>query len=126
MDNLTPENEIRTLEDRRYKAMLGGDIVTLSDILSDDLIYSHSRGERDNKADYIRKVKEGIFRYVEISHPIDRIAIFGDSAVVWGRMMAHAIVAEETKELNNAFLAVWVKQSGRWRFVAYQPTPLPA
>jgi hypothetical protein len=125
MDNLAPENEIRTLEDRRYKAMLSGDIVTLSDILSEDLIYSHSRGERDNKVDYIRKVKEGIFRYVEISHPIDRIAIFGNSAVVWGRMMARAIVAEETKVLNNAFLAVWVKQSGCWRLVAYQPTPLP-
>ena len=125
MDTMTVENEIRTLEDRRYKAMLGADVATLSDILSDDLIYSHSRGDRDNKTDYIRKVKDGVFRYIEITHLIDRIAIFGDSALLWERMIASVAVGGEIKELNNACLSVWVKQSGRWQFVAYQPTPLP-
>jgi hypothetical protein len=105
--------------------MLGADVATLSDILSDDLIYSHSRGDRDNKTEYIRKVKEGVFRYIEITHLIDRIAIFGDSALLWERMMASVAVGGEIKELNNACLSVWAKQSGRWQFVAYQPTPLP-
>jgi hypothetical protein len=36
------------LQDRRYKAMLGTDVATVSDMLSDDLIYSYSLGDRDS------------------------------------------------------------------------------
>jgi uncharacterized protein (TIGR02246 family) len=125
MDNRALEAEIRSLEDRRYKAMLDGDLATLSELFSDDLVYSHSRGERDSKADYLRKVKEGVFRYLEIAHPIEKMAFFGDSALVWGRMQVRVIVAGEDRAFTNSTLAVWARQDGRWRFVALQPTLLP-
>lgn len=45
----TATTEIKTLEDRRYKAMLNNDVATLDQLLSDKLVYTHSNGQRDTK-----------------------------------------------------------------------------
>ena len=41
-------DEIKTLEDRRYRAMLAG--------CSDDLIYTHSKADYDDKRSCLHKV----------------------------------------------------------------------
>jgi ketosteroid isomerase-like protein len=42
-------NEIKALEDRRYRAMIDGDTAVLDELCSDDLIYTHSKGDHDDK-----------------------------------------------------------------------------
>ncbi len=42
-------NEIKALEERRYRAMLDGDTAVLDALFSDDLIYTHSKGDHDDK-----------------------------------------------------------------------------
>jgi hypothetical protein len=37
--------EIKELEDRRYRAMIAGDAAVLDEPCSDDLIYTHAVGE---------------------------------------------------------------------------------
>ena len=53
-------NEIEALEDRRYRAMIDGDIAVLDELCSDDLIYTHSKGDHDDKRSYLRKVSIGV------------------------------------------------------------------
>jgi len=121
---MTPE--IMALEDRRYAAMRAGDVAALRELLADDLVYTHSFGERDSKASYLDKVANGIFRYGEIRRSEEKVLIHGDSATVVGRMAADVHVADTLRRLDNRFLAIWVKIDGRWQFLAYQPTPMPA
>ena len=40
--------EIKALEDRRYRAMLAGDTAVLDELCSDDLIYTHSKADYDD------------------------------------------------------------------------------
>ena len=42
-------DEIKALEDRRYRAMLAADTAVLSELCSDDLIYTHSKADYDDK-----------------------------------------------------------------------------
>lgn len=119
-------DEILELETRRYAAMRAGDVETLRDLLADDLVYTHSFGDRDTKASYLDKVAAGVFRYGEIRRSEERVLIHGDSATVVGRMGADVHVAGTLRRLDNRFLAIWVRQDGRWQFLAYQPTPMPA
>jgi hypothetical protein len=42
-------DEIKALEDRRYRAMLAGDAAALDDLCSGDLIYTHSKADYDDK-----------------------------------------------------------------------------
>lgn len=119
--------EIHDLEERRYRAMLAADIAALDALLSDVLVYTHSNATVDDKASYLDKVATSYFDYREISRPDERIVVVGGTALVTGRMVARVIMEGKTeRHLDNRSLAVWAREGdGRWRFVAYQPTPIP-
>jgi len=127
--NNTPSDDllttIETLEDRRYAAMTEGDVEELDALLSDRLLYSHSNGERDTKASYLKRVADGTFVYDWIKHPTESVIIEGSTAIVIGTMLAQAYWSGSVRTLRNAALAVWVLEGEAWRLVAYQPTPMP-
>ena len=117
--------DIKALEDRRYAAMLAGDVETLRELSSERLVYTHSNAERDDRRSYLDKVASRHFHYLEISRPEETVSILGDTAIVVGRMVARVLIAGEEKRLDNRSLAVWARDGGHWAFLAYQPTPLP-
>ena len=47
MPNDAAREEIKALEDKRYRAMIAGDVAVLDDLCSDDLIYTHSKADYD-------------------------------------------------------------------------------
>ena len=61
-------DEIKALEERRYRAMIAGDAAVLDELCSDDLIYTHSKGDHDDKRSYLHKVGSCYFTYLEITH----------------------------------------------------------
>jgi len=117
--------EIKKLEDRRYGAMLSNDIAALDRLLSDDLVYTHSNGQRDSKSEYLSQVASGHFKYHSISRPEEEVRGFGEMAMVIGRMVAKVTVGGTEKRLDNRSLAIWIQERGEWRLLAYQPTPVP-
>jgi hypothetical protein len=117
-------NEIKALEDRRYRAMLDGDTAVLDALCSDDLIYTHSKGDYDDKPSYLHKVGSRHLTYLEMTHPVDRILVVDGAALVTGRMTAKVSVTGKIVHIDNRYLAVWVREHGGWKFVAYQPTPI--
>ena len=112
-------------EDRRYRAMLAGDVATLDEVCADSLSYAHSSGVRDTKSDYLGKLRSGYYVYRRIDHPVDRVEVVGDTAIVVGRMTADVEVQGTPKTIDNLALAVWTRASGAWRFLAYAPTSPP-
>ena len=120
-------DEIKVLEDRRYRAMIDGDTAALDALCSDHLIYTHSKGDSDDKRSYLQKVGSRYFTYLEITHPADRILVVDGAALVTGRMTAEVAVADRgIVHVDNRYLAVWLREHGGWKFAAYQPTPIIA
>ncbi len=118
-------SEIKALEDRRYQAMLDGDTAVLDALCSGDLIYTHSKGDHDDKRSYLDKVASRHFTYLEIVHPADRVLVVDGAALVTGRMTAKVSVAGRgIVHIDNRYLAVWLREHGAWKFAAYQPTPI--
>jgi hypothetical protein len=115
---------ISELENRRYSAMVASDVEELSRLLSDELAYAHSNGERDSKQSYLERVRNGTFTYEWIDHPEEKILVSGGAAVVIGSMTAKAYWCGEARNLRNTTLSVWLKEGAEWRLAAYQPTPL--
>ena len=105
-------DEIKALEDRRYRAMIAGDTAVLDELCSDDLIYTHSKADYDDKRSYLHKVGSRYFTYLEITHPADRILVVGGAALVTGRMTAKVSVAGTIVHVDNRYLAVWVREHG--------------
>ncbi len=113
------------LEEARYAAMLRRDAAALAVLLDDDLVYTHSFGEQDSKADYLAKLEAGYFDYLSIRHEIARVIPRDGAGVVIGRMTAEARVGGAPRRIDNAYAAVWGRSdAGDWRLIAFQPTPL--
>ena len=117
---------VLTAEDRRYQAMLDADLETLDRLCADELSYTHSNGVRDTKAEYFAKLREGYYVYHRIDHPVERVVVAGDAAMVVGRMTADLDSGGVRKTIDCFALAVWIRSAGSWRLLAYAPTPLPA
>jgi ketosteroid isomerase-like protein len=113
-------------EERRYRAMQDGDLAALDASCAEELSYAHSNGVRDTKAEYLEKVRSGYYVYHRIEHPVDRVAVHGDTAIVVGRMTADLDVDGVAKTIDNLALAVWTRAAGDWQLLGYAPTPLPA
>jgi len=112
-------------EDERYRAMVDADLAALDRLCADELSYAHSSGARDTKAEYFAKVRSGYYVYRQVDHPVERVAVVGDTALVVGRMTADLLVDGVPKTIDNLALAVWVRAGDRWRLLAYAPTQLP-
>lgn len=118
--------QISALEDRRYQAMTDGDIGTLDELFSADLVYTHSDATSDSKQSYLDKLATGYFDYGPVAHPETSIVVRGDCAIVIGDMRGEVRIGGETRKLNSRSLAVWVRENGNWALLAYQPTKYPA
>jgi hypothetical protein len=117
--------EVLAAEDRRYEALLGPDLPTLERLFHDRLSYAHSSGVRDTKAEYLAKIGNGYYDYSRLDHPVERVELRGDTAVVVGRMNADLLVDGTPKTLDVLALAVWTREGGEWQLLAYASTPLP-
>jgi len=118
------EQAVLAAEDRRYQAMQDGDLATLDELCAEELSYAHSSGGRDTKREYLDGVGSGQFVYHRVDHPVERVEVYGDTAVVIGRMIAELDVRGTPRRLDNYALAVWTRTSGAWQLVAYAPTPV--
>ena len=125
MNESDAQAAIRALEDARYDAVVRGDIPAFAELAHPELTYTHSSGSVDTLGSYREKLESGFYVYHRVDHPIDRIVVEGDTALVIGEMYADITAGGTRKTLANRALAVWVRVDGAWRLLAYQPTVLP-
>ncbi|MGY1631315.1 nuclear transport factor 2 family protein [Geodermatophilus sp. SYSU D01186] len=113
-------------EDRRYRAMVDGDLDALEELLAPEASYAHSSGVRDTKEEYLAKLRSRYYVYRRAEHPVERVEVSGDAAIVVGRMTADVDVDGVPKTIDALALAVWTRAGdGDWRMLAYAPTRLP-
>jgi hypothetical protein len=117
---------VMSADEARVAAMKAGDREKLTAIFSDDLRYAHSSGVVDTKSSFTgvlasKKTKYVGYDYVErkFSFPAPDIALMTGST--------HVRAVTETAEMDGilGFLAVWRKEKGQWRFLAWQSSKLP-
>jgi len=125
-DTQADETALRGLEDARFDAVVAGDLDTFASHCHPDLLYTHSNAVVDTLDSYLAKCKDGFYDYHHIDHPIDKITVLGDTALVFGEMKADLTAGGTRKQLDNVSLAVWVRDQDTWKLLAYQPTVKPA
>lgn len=119
-----PDTQVVTeLERRRFAAVVAGDFDGFAALCHPDLIYTHSTGVTDDLDSYLARCRAGYYVYHRVDHPITRLVIAGDTALVLGEMNADLTAGGVRKQLRNSSLAVWVRDGGTWKLIGYQPTP---
>jgi ketosteroid isomerase-like protein len=118
--------QVRALENRRYRAMTDGDVDTLGELFAADLVYTHSDASADSKQSYLDKLASGHFKYGPISHPETSVIVHGDCVLVIGDMRGEVHIGDNLRVLNSASLSVWVRENDSWVLLAFQPTKYPS
>ena len=114
------QKAVSDTERRRFNAQIKKDYAVLEQILSNDLIYTHSNGPVDNKVAYIQSIRAGKLTYEAIDVQEETIRIYGNTAVVNGVCLIRATSNGETINTRIRYTDVYVRNGARWQMVAYQ------
>ena len=116
------ERRIADLEDQRYQAVIDGNYDVLERLCHDQLVYTHSSGNRDSLSTYLEKLRTGRYVYHRIDHPIEKVILMRNAALVVSQMNANLTVNGTPLELTNNCLSIWVEEDGNWTLLAFQAT----
>ena len=110
---------------REYtEALTKRDLATLDKIWADGYTFTNGRGEFLTKKDRMENIKSGATQFDSISREDEETRVFGDTAVVTGRVVLKVIYSGKESSGPYRFINVWVKMQGRWQIVANQVTPI--
>jgi hypothetical protein len=121
----TPEKEVLRVENQRIQAVLRRDTAALEQLLADELVYTHSTGRVDSKAQFIHSIESGDLNYLAMKHSNFDARVYGDVAVLTGRSAVKVKsphTGNQTADLDLRFLNVYAKRRGQWQQVAWQST----
>lgn len=120
-----PADEIGQAEQKWMAAIIGKDQQVLEEILSPDLIYTHSSGIVETKSQYITSVCGGSLRYDTVTYDAPVIRIYGITGVMATKATMVGMNKGQPFNAQMRVLHVWVKEAGKWALVAHQTTRLP-
>ena len=111
--------ELERLERVWNEAHERGDADVLEGLWSDDLEVDVPRMPVMNKADVLNFARSGRMKFVRYATSEIRIRIYGDTAVVSGRLQRTRQI--NGKELSDdwRFTKVYVRQAQQWRVVSF-------
>lgn len=118
-------NIILACEERRCEALKNADVNALRELLSDRLQFAHATALYDDKPTLLTKMESGNIVYNSLSITEPQVVDLGDTALLISRLTADVLVGGQPRAIDNRTLSVWVNESGTWRLIAYQPTPIP-
>jgi hypothetical protein len=120
------EQTVSAMEERRYAAMLAGDVATLERLLDDELTYTHSNGVVDTKATYIAGVRDKVWEYRAIAREDERVVVRGNCALVFCRLRIDLLVRGAPRKVDSKSLAVWLQDREQCRLLAVHSSAVPA
>jgi ketosteroid isomerase-like protein len=112
------------LDAKRMRAMAEKDTGTLTTLLADDLIYTHSSARLDTKASLIGAMESGATVYSECTPSEVKAQEYGDAVVLTGICRIGVTSNGVPQAFTVRFTDVYVKQGADWRMVAWQSTRL--
>jgi len=113
------EKEILAVMETYKEAMIHNDVATLDKLLSDDLAFTHSHGEFQNKAAVLKSSAppQHILK-MEFTNTV--VSIYGKTALVKGRVD----LWHPDSVVHMDVLHVWINGAKGWQLVARQATLL--
>ena len=120
-----PLADIEAVERARFAAMTHQDVNALQSMLADDLIYCHSNGRCENKAQLLESIRTGRIVY----HSVDILSLrprpAAGAVIVNGSIAVDGSMDGLPLKMQLVYRGVSVRRDGQWRLAAWQAARLP-
>lgn len=120
------EQAVLKADNDRFTAMLKADSAALEKLLADELSYTHSNAQVQDKAAFISDIKTGKIKYLTIEATDQKVRVFGNAAVVTGGASVHVVQNGNDLTFKIRYTNTHLNRGGAWQMVAWQSTRLPA
>ncbi|MFO1447150.1 MAG: nuclear transport factor 2 family protein [Opitutaceae bacterium] len=122
-----PSDEVIAAEKARGRALLAGDATALAAVLADDLVYIHSTGKHESKAEVLAGIssKKVAYERFDLSQTEVRL-VTPEVAVLSGTIDQRKLGGGKWADLKLLFHSVWRREAGTWRQVSLQTVQPPA
>lgn len=105
----------------RLHALMAGDASQLTRLFSDELVFVHSDGRIEGKADYVRNLLAGDTAYANaLTHDLRTQEPAPGVVVLIGAQEMRKRLGPDWSEVKLRFLAVWRREGDAWRMVSWQ------
>jgi ketosteroid isomerase-like protein len=119
------DDEINSMEESRYAALIGADWKALDAILADDFFYNTAGGAQMSKSEFIGLMQSGAAVVRKVVRENATARSYGEVTLVTGIAHVDVTLKGEDKTLHSRYLHVWAKDGQGWKLVARQTTYLP-
>jgi Domain of unknown function (DUF4440) len=117
---------VKALEDRRYAAMIAADVAEMDELFADTLRYTHSHSGIDTKQSFIGMLTSGNFAYRGVRRLTEEYIEYDNTVIISTHVNLEITVGGDERLVNSQATVTWARTGGRWQFVAWQSTPVPA
>ena len=114
------EDEINQAEERRYAAMIAGDIRGVADLLADEFMFNQPGGAVVTKASLLEQLKSGEVKVYKVERSDVTIHVYGTTASVMASTRLDREMRGERRVVLMRSLDLWVLREGRWQLAARQ------
>ena len=116
-----PMEIVKRIDISRLDAMRTGDGAALAKVFSEEMVFIHSDGRSESKADYVKNMTAGDTAYTDLK-TTDVVArqIAPGVIVLSGGQEMKKKLGVTWSEIKIKFLSVWRNEGGTWRMVAWQ------
>jgi ketosteroid isomerase-like protein len=119
------EQQVAAAVEQLRKAMVDGDSMALSRLVSPVLSYGHSGGHIDDKQEFVSKLASGKSDFVTIELSGQTISISKKTAIVRHNLNAATNDGGKPATVKLHVLSIWQKMHGDWILLARQAVKLP-
>ena len=118
--NAAYQAELQRLEKVWNDAHLRGDTAALNDLWADELIVTVPRMQVMNKTQSLAIWRTGRMKFHRYETSDTAFRIFGEAAVVTGRLVRERTFGDKNVHEDWRFTKVYVHRQGKWQVVSWQ------
>jgi ketosteroid isomerase-like protein len=109
---------LTALHQKKFEWLIGRNYDSLMSVMDDKLLYIHSNGLAETRADVMDNLRKEVISYTKSDVLESSVRMFGTSAVITGKGVFAGKAKGTPFELNLAYTEVYVKSNGRWKLVS--------
>jgi len=118
IDNKATEIAVLELHQKKFDWMINKQYDSLQIVLEKELIYVHSNGWIETKAEVIADLKSGKLNYIKVNVTEAKARIYKNTAIVNGKGVFNVILEGKPVEINLLYTEVYINKKNNWQLAS--------